>query len=64
MNLLLLDVLRIVDILQTLQQLVRVLCDAEIPDLLRELDDIVMADIALAALGILVGEDDLAVRAL
>jgi hypothetical protein len=61
--LLLLDILGIIDILQALEQLVCVLCDAEIPDLLRELNDIIVADIALAALGILVGEDNLAVRA-
>ena len=43
--------------------IVRILRDAQIPDILRQLDDVAVAHIALAALGILVGEDDLAVRA-
>ena len=62
-HLLLLDGLRIIDIIESLQETVRVLCDAEIPYVLRKLDDIAVADVALAALGILVREHDLAVRA-
>ena len=62
-HLLLLDGLRIIDIIESLQETVRVLCDAEIPYILRKLYDIAVADVALAALGILVRKNDLAVRA-
>ena len=58
-----LDVRQIVNGLQPLQQLVSILCDAEIPDLLGLLDNLTVADIALAALGILIGKHDLAGRA-
>ena len=62
-DLLLLDRLRIVHIVQPFKQPVCVLRDLQIPDILGELHDITMADIAFASLRVLVGEDDLAVRA-
>ena len=58
-----LDVRQIVNGLQPLQQLVCILGDAEIPDLLGLLDDLAVADVALAALRILIGQHDLAGRA-
>ena len=57
------DVFREIDLVQAVQKLVRVLGDPEVPDLLLLLDDIAVADIALAALAVLVGEDHLAVGA-
>ena len=53
-HLLLLDGLRIIDIIESLQETVSVLGDAEVPYVLRELYDIAVADVALAALGVLV----------
>ena len=62
-DLLHLDIGEVVDVLQTLQELVGILGNAEIPDVLRLLDDVGVADVALTALGILVGEHYLTVRA-
>ena len=62
-NLLLLDGLRIIDIIESLQETVGILGDAEIPYVLRQLHDVTVADVALAALGVLVRENDLTVRA-
>ena len=62
-NLLLLDGLRIIDIIESLQETVCILGDAEIPYVLRKLYDVAVADVALAALGVLVRENDLTVRA-
>ena len=62
-DLLRLDVGGIVDVLETLEKLVCVFGYAEIPDVLRFLNDVTLADIALAALTVLVGKNDLAARA-
>ena len=53
-DLLLLDVLGILNGFQTLQQLIGVFGDAQIPDVLGLLDDIGVADVALTALAVLV----------
>ena len=58
-----LDVRQIINGFQTLKQLVGILRNAEIPDLFCLLDDVAVADVALAALGILIGQNDLAGRA-
>ena len=57
------DILREIHLIKTVEQLVRVLCDAEIPDFLGFLDDIAVADIAFSTLAVLVGQNDLAGRA-
>ena len=62
-NLLLFDGFRIIDILQSIQKLVRILRDAKEPDILGELHHITVADVALSSLRILIGKDNLAVRA-
>ena len=49
--------------IQSLEQLVCIICDPEEPYILRHLDDIAVADVTLTALRILVGQDYLAVRA-
>ena len=54
-----LDVGQIVHLFQSLKQLVCVLGDAQIPDLLGLLHDFAVADVALTALRILVGQNDL-----
>ena len=54
-----LDVGQIVYLFQSLEQLVCVFCDAQIPDLLGLLDDLAVADVTLSALGILVGQNHL-----
>ena len=54
-----LDVGQIVYFIQTEQQLVCIFGDAQIPDVLGLLNDIGMADIALTALGVFVGKNDL-----
>ncbi len=48
------DIGQIINLVKTLQKLFGVLCNAEIPYLLGFLDDIAVAYIALAALGVLV----------
>ena len=58
-----LDIRQIVDVLEPLKELVGVGGDAQIPNVLGLLDYLAVADVALAALGILVGEDDLTARA-
>ena len=62
-DLLLLDRVGIIDVVETFEQLIGVRRDLQIPDVLRELDDVAVAHVALAALRILVTENDLAVRA-
>ncbi len=62
-NFLLLHRFGIIYMLQSLEQLIRVFSDAQEPDVLRKLNDITVADIALASLRVLVGKDNLAVRA-
>ena len=62
-DLLQLDVLGIIHIIQALQQLFGIIGDPQIPDHLGQLDDIAVADIALTALAVLIGQNDLAVRA-
>ena len=62
-DLLQLDVLGIIHIIQALQQLFGIVGDPQIPDHLGQLDDIAVADIALTALAVLIGQNDLAVRA-
>ena len=62
-DLLHLDVGQVVHAVQALQELVGVLGNAEVPHVLGLLDDVGVADIALTALGVLVGKDDLAMRA-
>ena len=58
------DVLGIIHCVESGQELVGILGDLQIPDILGKLDDIAVADVALAALAVLVGEDDLAGRAI
>ena len=60
---LLLDAVREIEPVEAVKKLVRVFGDPQIPDVLRQLDDVAVADIAFAALGVFVGKDDLAVRA-
>ena len=62
-NLLLLDGIRIIHGIEAIEELVRVGRDFQEPHVLRQLHDIAVADVALAALGVLVGQDHLAVRA-
>ena len=62
-DLLHLDVGEVVHALQALEELVGVLGDAEVPHVLGLLDDVGVADIALTALGVLVGEYHLTVGA-
>ena len=62
-DLLLLDAVRIIHFVESVQKLVRILGNPEIPDILRQLYHFAVADIALSALGVLVGENHLAVRA-
>ena len=62
-DLLLADVGQVVHIPESLQQFVCVGGDAQIPDVLGLLDDVAVADVAFAALRVLVGQHDLAVRA-
>ena len=59
-DLLLLDVFGIIDGLEAFQELVGVLGDSQIPYVLGKLNDVAVADIALAALAVLVGQNDLA----
>ena len=63
-DLLLLYVGEIVDLLKSLQKLVCILGDAQIPNGFGLLHDGTVADIAFAALGILVGKNDLAAGAI
>ena len=62
-HLLLLDVCRIIYILQALKKLVCILGNAQIPYVLGFLDNITVADIAFASLAVLVGKNDLTGRA-
>ena len=55
-----LDIREIIDGFEAFEQLIRILGNAEIPDLFGLLNDITVADIALTALRILIGENDLA----
>ena len=57
------DVRQVVDFVETFEQLVGILRDAQVPDVLGLLDDVRVADVALAALGVLVRENDLTGRA-
>ena len=59
-DLLLLDVFGIIHMLQAFQQLVGVLGDAQIPHILGQLHHVAVADVALAALAVLVGKHHLA----
>ena len=49
---------------QALQQLIRVLGDAKIPNRFGFLDDIALADVTLSSLRVLVGKNDLAAGAI
>ena len=62
-DLLELDVFGIVHIVEAVKELVRIFGNAQIPYVLGKLDDIAVADVALAALGVFIGQDYLAVRA-
>ena len=60
---LLLDAFRIIHMVQPLQQLIRILGDPEEPHILGQLNYIAVADVALSSLGIFIGKNNLAVRA-
>ena len=59
-----LDIRQVVDLVQPCKQLVGIFGDAEIPDLLGLLHDLAVADVAMTALRILIGQNDLAARAI
>ena len=61
--LLLLDVCRIIHRIKSLQKLIRIFGDPQIPYILGTLYDIAVADIAFSALAVLVGKNDLTGRA-
>ena len=48
---------KVIYLLEALKELIGILCDAEVPYVLGLLDNIAMADIALTALGILIGKN-------
>ena len=58
-DLLLLDICRIIYSIQSLEQLVCILRNAQIPYVLGSLYDIAVTDVAFSALAVLVGKDDL-----
>ena len=58
-DLLLLYVGKIIDLFKTAKELVGIFGDAQIPNVLRLLNDVAVADVAFTALGVLVGENDL-----
>ena len=62
-DLLLLDICRIIYRIQPLEQFVCILCNTQIPYILRPLYDITVADVTFSALAVLVGKDDLTGRA-
>ncbi|CDB77350.1 uncharacterized protein BN552_02139 [Blautia sp. CAG:237] len=62
-DLLLLYIVRIVNVLEAFQEFVCVLSDPQIPYVLGFLHNFAVADIAFAALAVLIGKNDLAVRA-
>ena len=61
-DLLLLDRVGIIDIVQSVQEFIRIRRDLQIPHVFRKLHDVAVAYVALAALRIFVRKDDLAVR--
>ena len=58
--LLLLDVSRIVNVLQSLKKLVRILGDSQIPDILGLLDNVAVADVTFSTLAVLIGKNNFA----
>ena len=62
-NLLLLYVIRIIDIFQTFQKFICILCDTQIPYILGFLYNFAVADVTFATLAVLVGKNNFTMRA-
>ena len=59
-DLLLFDIIRKIDKIESVEKFICIIGNLQIPYILRELDDVAVADIALASLGVLIRKDNLA----